>query len=106
MDPSKSATAPPPEWAGETSTMGHVPPPPYQDNPVMGYPQPGPGYPQPGPGYPQPGPGYPQQPQVSPDTHTWENNNVSLQMMGFSFSPEYTAEDDGKPILHSSLHLD
>ncbi|KAL6108856.1 uncharacterized protein ACO6RY_12113 [Pungitius sinensis] len=45
MDPSKSATAPPPEWAGEKSIMGHMPPPPYQDNAIMGYPQPVMGYP-------------------------------------------------------------
>ncbi|XP_068591406.1 synapse differentiation-inducing gene protein 1-like [Cebidichthys violaceus] len=63
MDPTKSGTAPPPEWAGEKSTMGHVPPPPYQDCPNPGYPQPGQGYPQPGQGYPQPGQGYPPQQQ-------------------------------------------
>ncbi|TNN60908.1 hypothetical protein EYF80_028903 [Liparis tanakae] len=62
MDPSKSATAPPPEWAGEKSSMGHVPPPAYQDHP--GYPQPGMGYPPPQQGYgppPQYGGAYGQQ---------------------------------------------
>ncbi|KAM8871004.1 uncharacterized protein AB9W97_017541 [Spinachia spinachia] len=71
MDPSKPATAPPPEWGGEKSTMGHVPPPPYQDNQSMGYPQPGMGYPpQPGMGHPhQPGPGYPPQPGLGYPPH-------------------------------------
>lgn len=50
MDPSKSATAP--EWTGEKVSMAHSPPPPYQDQPYPGYPQPGLGYPlQPQPGY-------------------------------------------------------
>ncbi|XP_068425025.1 synapse differentiation-inducing gene protein 1-like isoform X2 [Clinocottus analis] len=64
MDPSKSATAPPPEWAGEKSTMGHAPPPPYQDYQQPGYPQPGMGYPPPQQGYgppPQYGGAYGQQ---------------------------------------------
>lgn len=55
MDPTKSATAPPPEWAGEKSSMGHAPPPPYQDH--------HPGYPQPGMGYPPPQQGYGSPPQ-------------------------------------------
>ncbi|XP_037641158.1 calcium-binding protein P-like [Sebastes umbrosus] len=64
MDPTKSPNAPPTNWSDEKSTMGHNPPPPYQDQPYPGYPQPGPGYPQPGPGYPQQGPGgYPPQQQ-------------------------------------------
>ncbi|XP_070767861.1 proline rich transmembrane protein 1B [Enoplosus armatus] len=40
MDPSKSASAPPPGWADEKSSMGQAPPPPYHDNPYPGYPQP------------------------------------------------------------------
>lgn len=41
MDPNKSS-----EWAGEKSSMGQAPPPPYQDNANPGYPQPsGPAYP-------------------------------------------------------------
>ncbi|XP_061675119.1 uncharacterized protein LOC133500457 isoform X1 [Syngnathoides biaculeatus] len=47
MDPS----APPKEWPDEKSSMAQAPPPPYQDNQNLGYPQPGPGYPQPGPGF-------------------------------------------------------
>ncbi|KAM6935579.1 uncharacterized protein PEZ65_005919 isoform 1-T1 [Lycodopsis pacificus] len=78
MDPSKSATAPPPEWAGEKSTLGHVPPPPYQDHPNPGYPQPGQGYPQPGQGYPQPGQGYPQPGQAYPP-----------QQQGYGAPPQY-----------------
>ncbi|XP_056300070.1 proline-rich transmembrane protein 1-like [Pseudoliparis swirei] len=68
MDPSKFATAPPPEWTGEKSSMGQVPPPAYQDQP--GYPQPGMGYPPQQQGYgppPQYGGGYGQQhPGVQP----------------------------------------
>ncbi|XP_039972806.1 proline-rich transmembrane protein 1-like [Xiphias gladius] len=43
MDPSKSPSAPPQEYAAEKSYTGQVPPPAYHDNP--GYPQFGPGYP-------------------------------------------------------------
>ncbi|KAM3614978.1 uncharacterized protein V6R79_021724 [Siganus canaliculatus] len=40
MDPNKSATAPPSDWSGEKSTVGHAPPPPYYDNPSpQAYPQ-------------------------------------------------------------------
>ncbi|XP_077432813.1 uncharacterized protein LOC144058299 isoform X1 [Vanacampus margaritifer] len=52
MDPS----APPKEWTNEKSSMGQAPPPPYQDNPYPGYPQPGPG------GYPA----YPQEAAYPP----------------------------------------
>ncbi|KAJ4930574.1 hypothetical protein JOQ06_024883 [Pogonophryne albipinna] len=54
MDPSKCASAPPAGWSGEKSSMGHAPPPPYQDQPYPGYPQPGPGYPPHPQGYSSP----------------------------------------------------
>ncbi|XP_044062585.1 synapse differentiation-inducing gene protein 1-like [Siniperca chuatsi] len=46
MDPSKSASAPPPEWSTDKSSVGQAPPPPYHDNPNL-----------------QAGLGYPPQPQ-------------------------------------------
>ncbi|XP_034729061.1 proline-rich transmembrane protein 1-like [Etheostoma cragini] len=67
MDPSKSS-APPAGWSGsdEKTSMGHAPPPPYQDQPYPGYPQPGMAYPQQQQGYAPPpqygGAGYGQQP--------------------------------------------
>ncbi|XP_068999410.1 proline-rich transmembrane protein 1 [Embiotoca jacksoni] len=65
MDPNKSASAPPLGWADQKSSAGQAPPPPYQDNPCPGLPQPGLAYPpqQQGFGYPPqyPAAGYEQQ---------------------------------------------
>ncbi|KAK5862670.1 hypothetical protein PBY51_018040 [Eleginops maclovinus] len=92
MDPSKSAGAPPAGWSDEKSSMGHAPPPPYQDQPYPGYPQPGPGYPQPGPGYPQPGPGYPQpgpgQPQPG-QGHPQPGQGYPPHPQGYGSPPQY-----------------
>ncbi|XP_078109647.1 uncharacterized protein LOC144519966 [Sander vitreus] len=65
MDPSKSG-APPAGWSDEKASMGHAPPPPYQDNTYPGNPQPGLAYPPQQQGYAPPsqygGAGYGQQP--------------------------------------------
>ncbi|TDH12148.1 hypothetical protein EPR50_G00068060 [Perca flavescens] len=65
MDPSKSSV-PPAGWSDEKTSMGHAPPPPYQDQAYPGNPQPGQAYPQPQQGYAPPpqygGAGYGQQP--------------------------------------------
>ncbi|XP_035862224.1 calcium-binding protein P-like isoform X1 [Sander lucioperca] len=65
MDPSKSS-APPAGWSDEKASMGHAPPPPYQDNTYPGNPQPGLAYPPQQQGFAPPpqygGAGYGQQP--------------------------------------------
>ncbi|XP_030013212.1 cysteine-rich and transmembrane domain-containing protein 1-like [Sphaeramia orbicularis] len=73
MDPSKSPSAPPPDWSGGKANVGPAPPPPYEDVPQMGYGQPGAGYPVQGhgaapqySGYGQPYPGQPYPSQLYP----------------------------------------
>ncbi|KAF3691631.1 Proline-rich transmembrane protein 1 Dispanin subfamily D member 1 [Channa argus] len=81
MDPSKSASSP--EWGGEKSSMGQAPPPPYQDNPNLGYPQAGLGYPPQAQGYPPPsqfgGVGYGQQPYPMGQPYPAQPGAITVQ---------------------------
>ncbi|XP_044215558.1 proline-rich transmembrane protein 1-like [Thunnus albacares] len=83
MDPGKSASAPPAGWADEKASMCQTPPPPYQDNPQTGYPQPGLGYPPQVQGYGSPpqygGAGYGQQQYPMGQQYPGQQATVAVQ---------------------------
>ncbi|XP_029361081.1 proline-rich transmembrane protein 1-like isoform X2 [Echeneis naucrates] len=83
MDPNKSASAPPPDFSPEKSSMGQMPPPAYYDNPNAGYPPPGQAYPPQSQGFAAPPPygvpGYGQQPNPMGQQYPPHPGTVTVQ---------------------------